>query len=115
MGWTTEDRAAADLATSLFAGLGEVSVRRMFGGAGVYLDGLIFAIIHEGAIYLKGDAELAAAFAAKGCRQFAWTSPKRGRAVRMNYWTLPEAALDDADEACVWARKALEVARRSRK
>ena len=47
----------------LFTPMGPVSVRRMFGGAGVFKDGLMFALLSDDVIYLKTDAALRAAFA----------------------------------------------------
>ena len=44
----------------LFAPMGPVNVRRMFGGAGVFRDGLMFALLSDYVIYLKTDAALRA-------------------------------------------------------
>jgi len=107
MAWTSDDRAAAELATDLFSGLGEIEVRRMFGGAGLYLHDAIFAIVYQGEIYLKTDSETAAWFEEAGAHQFEWVQPKTGRPVKMRYWTIPEPALDDPELACEWARMAL--------
>ncbi len=110
MAWSEEDRVAAEVARGLFDELGEIRVRRMFGGAGVFLDATMFAIIHGGAIHLKAEGESAQALRDMGARQFEWTPPSRGRPVRMNYWSLPETALDDPDMACSLARPALGLA-----
>lgn len=103
----------ADFVRELFAGLGPVSVRRMFGGAGAYAQGRMFALIADEVIYLKTDAALKAALAAEGSQPFVWvpeSGPKQGQRVEMSYWRLPEAALDDPDEATKWGRMALAVA-----
>lgn len=50
MTWTAEDQAAADLAREVLGTLGPIDIRRMFGGAGIYLHGIIFAIILDGEI-----------------------------------------------------------------
>ena len=44
----------------LFAPMGPVSVKRMFGGAGVFRDGLMFALIADDTLFLKTDAALRA-------------------------------------------------------
>lgn len=106
-----ETAIAADLAQELFADLGRISVRRMFGGAGIYSGGVIFALIFEGEIYLKTSADTVADFEQAGCRQFVWVSPKQGKTLKMDYWTLPDFALDDAEAACEWARRSLEISR----
>jgi DNA transformation protein len=114
MAWSTEDRAAAALAEDLFAPLGRIEIRRMFGGAGIYCDGVFFAIVDRGEIYLKADAESEPLFAAAGSRCFAYSRRDRDEPMRLGFWTLPEEALDDADAALDWARRALATALQAR-
>jgi len=92
-----------------FDGLGRLEIKRLFGGAGVYASGVVFALLDDGVVWLKADETLAQAFREAGCRQFTYPT-KDGRTMAMGYWTLPEAALDDPDEAVAWARRSLEVA-----
>ena len=95
----------ADIAgvLELFDGLGDLSHRKMMGGLSIYHAGQIFAILSsQGEIYLKASGEFSDRLAAEGSRRFEMDD---GRG--MNYWTLPEAALDDPDAACDWARDAL--------
>jgi len=103
-------------AEELFAGLGARS-RRMFGGAGLYAQGVMFALIDDSeAIFLKADAALAADLAAEGCAEWVYTypsGPKAGQSATMGYWSLPDAALDDPAVACDWGRRALDVALRA--
>ena len=90
--------------------LGKVSVRRMFGGHGVYIDGLFVAIVDEGRAWFKADAESEADFAAAGCSPFVFEA--RGKEVATSYWSLPESALDSPEEMRPWARKAIAAALR---
>ena len=97
----------------LFAELGPITIRRMFGGAGVYAEGRMFALLAEDTIYLKVDPALKADLGAAGSQPFVWRpdqGPKAGQAVEMSYWRLPDSALDDPEEACQWARRAVAVA-----
>ncbi len=96
----------------LFAGLGPVSIRRMFGGKGIYFDGVIFALVLYDELMLKADTETAPDFKEAGCRQWVYTNPKSGKPVAMPYWSVPDEALDDPDEMTPWARKAVEAGRR---
>jgi DNA transformation protein and related proteins len=107
--------AAADLAfaADLFSGLGHVEPRRMFGGAGLYAGAVMFGLVDDGRIYLKTDDALQADLKAAGAVSWIYTEkrgPKAGVAQETSYWSLPESALDDPDEACAWARRALAVA-----
>jgi DNA transformation protein len=91
----------------LFEDLGGVTARAMMGGLAVYRDGRIFAIVGSGdRVYLKAAGAFAEALAAEGAEQFSYARPG-GSVARMGYWSLPEAALDDAEAACAWARRAL--------
>jgi DNA transformation protein len=93
----------------LLEGLGPVRIRRMFGGAGVYADDVMFGLIDDEVLYLKTDEALRAELAAEG--SIGWVySRAPGKWEETSYWRLPETALDDPDEAVAWARRALDVA-----
>src|SRR3974390_1699989 len=107
--------SAADMAFArdLLAGLGPVETRRMFGGVGLYAGKVMFGLIDDGRIFLKTDAALQADLAAAGGQ--AWLStarkgPMAGVPQETSYWSLPDSALDDPDEAVAWSRRALAVA-----
>jgi len=107
--------SAADLAfaTDLFSGMGAVSARRMFGGAGLYAGAVMFALIDDGRIYLKTDQPLQRDLQAAGAVSWIYTErkgPKAGVPQETSYWSLPESALDDPEEACAWGRRAAAVA-----
>lgn len=92
----------------LFAGLGPVEVKRMFGGAGIYLDDACFALIVDEVIFMRGDDLLGPLYEEAGSEQWIYDgrNPKRGP-VAMPYWRLPDQAQDDPEEAVDWARKSL--------
>ncbi|MCJ8143249.1 TfoX/Sxy family protein [Ancylobacter sp. A5.8] len=92
-----------------FAAFGPVRVRAMFGGSGIYADGLMIAICVDGQIYLKADPALAQSLREAGGHAF--TYEKQGKPVTMGFWSLPESALDDGDELASLAARALSVAR----
>lgn len=98
----------------LFAGLGPIHIKRMFGGAGGYADGLMFLLLADDAIHIKADEALKAELGAAGSGPFVWTpqnGPRAGEQIDLGYWRLPDSALDDPEEAAAWGRKALAVAR----
>jgi len=95
----------------LFAQLGPVRIGRMFGGAAVYLDDACFAtLLGDAAILMRGDDVLGPELEAAGGTR--WVYERAGRTpVAMPYWSLPDSALDDPEEASAWARRALVPAR----
>lgn len=95
----------------LFAPLGGVSFRRMFGGVGIFKDGLMFALIADGTVHMKVDAATKAAFEAEGCAP--WVYEGRNGPVTMPYWPAPERLFDEPDEFAEWARRAFDVAVRA--
>ena len=101
-----------ELLEELFAPLGGVTIKRMFGGLGVFKETLMFALVSDDVLYLKADEATAPRFEGEGYGR--WTYPGHKRAVAMPYWQLPERLLDEPDEFVEWARAAFEVARRNR-
>lgn len=94
-------------ALDLFAGLGPLSTRKMFGGLSIYCDGTIFAIVmNDGRILLKGAGNMQDRFEAMGLNRWDFVR-KDGSPTHMPYWYLPDSALDDAEEATALAREAL--------
>ncbi len=100
-----------------FAPFGPVTVKRMFGGAGIWSDGLMFGLVFDGAIFLKVDATSIPDFKREGSRPFVYTrakSPDRVGRHSLSYWRLPERLYDDPDELVVWAARALAIAERKK-
>ncbi len=105
MGLTRDEIEAA---RDLFAGLGEITTRRMMGGLCLYHRGMIFAIVMgDGGIFLKGTGGFVGELEAAGCTQWSYQREGRAKPTTMSYWSLPDDALDDPDIACDWARRAL--------
>lgn len=102
-----------DAIADLFAALGPVEIRRLFGGKGIYHRQVIVAIELRGELMLKGDEELAPELEAAGCRRWTYTNKRHGKLVAMPYWTVPDGAVDDPEEMGVWARKSYEAGLRS--
>ena len=59
-----------DHLADLFEAFGPVTVRRMFGGHGVFRDGLMFALVVDDALYLKADEQNRAMFESCGLPRF---------------------------------------------
>ncbi|MGB8586302.1 MAG: TfoX/Sxy family protein [Pseudolabrys sp.] len=110
---TIPDRRIVDVEFihDLFQPFGAVSVRRMFGGAGLFADGVMFGLVSGGQIYLKVDATTVPCFEHEQCEPFEY-STKNGKRALTSYWRLSDRLYDDADELARWARRALAAARR---
>ncbi|MEQ8603324.1 MAG: TfoX/Sxy family protein [Marivibrio sp.] len=94
------------------AGLGPVTTRAMFGGAGVFKDGVMVALVAFDQLYFKTDAETRPRFEAEGLPPFTYDG-KRGRPVVMSYSLCPDAALEDPELFADWAGQAIKAARRA--
>jgi len=102
----------AEAVRELFREFGPVDVRRMFGGQGIFVDGMMMGLIAGGVIYLKVDAETVARFDREELPPFSYMTGK-GRKVMTNYRKLADRLYDDPDELVDWARDAEGVARRA--
>jgi DNA transformation protein len=91
--------------------LGPVNARRMFGGHGVFLDGLMFGLIADDQLYLKVDDHNRTAYEAQGLLPFTYTG--KGRPIEMSYREAPSEGFDDPEILCDWAREAYAAALRS--
>jgi len=83
----------------------------MFGGAGIFADGLMIALVSDGEIFLKADQQTIPVLAAEGSRPFTYGA--KNRRVAMSYWRLPDRLLDDPEELGNFARAALGAAHRA--
>lgn len=105
-----KDDGFLDYLHELLGPLGKVSIRRMFGGHGVYLDGLFIAIVADGRIFLKVDEETKPRFLAAGCAPFAIVH--KGQPLEMSYWSVPDEAMDTSEDMAPWAKLAIGAAMR---
>lgn len=105
-------REFAAYAVELLGAVGPVAARRMFGGYGVYCDGVMFALIADDVLYLKADAASRGAFERAGSEPFVYDA--RGRRMTMAYWRAPDEVMESRELAAPWARTALAAALRAR-
>lgn len=93
----------------LLDGFGPVDMRRMFGGAGLFRDGLMFGLVADDALYFKvGDANRAD-YADTGAAPFTYAT-KDGQRRLTSYYQAPAELFDDPDALVAWARKAYDAA-----
>lgn len=108
MGALDQDIARAK---ELFSDVGAISSRKMFGGAAIYADGRIFALVLSGQLMIKADIvrapNLVEALEAEGAERWRYEKSGGAAPVAMPYWTLPDSAYDDPEIAADWARRSL--------
>ncbi|MGF0538362.1 TfoX/Sxy family protein [Agrobacterium sp. ES01] len=96
----------------MFSSLGQITIKRMFGGKGMYRDGVIIAVDLFDEVMLKADEQTAPEFERAGARQ--WVYQREGKSpVAMPYWSIPEDAYDDPDLMEKWVRLAYEAGMRA--
>src|SRR5450756_1622585 len=95
----------------LFGPFGTVGARRMFGGHGVYLDGLMFAIVSQDTLYLKADEMNRIEFEQAGCEIFSYA--RKGRRATLGFFRPPEDAMESPELMLPWARTAYAAALRA--
>ena len=106
------DTGLIDWIEEALAPFGQVSFRRMMGGATLYLDGTIFAIVGDDMLWFKSDAVADPLWDAEGCARFTYAR-KDGSMATMNYRRAPDGVFDDADLLGEWAALAVETGRRA--
>ncbi len=87
-----------------------VMARRMFGGYGLFRDGVMFALIAGGHLYFKVDAQSRPQFEAAGLQPFTYA--RQGKLVALSFHRAPERVFDEPDQARLWGTLALAAALR---
>ncbi|MCA9120715.1 MAG: TfoX/Sxy family protein [Planctomycetaceae bacterium] len=98
----------------MLSDLGDVRSRAMFGGYGIYHEGVMIGLIASGVFYLKVDDENRAAFEAEGSKPFTYRRKGKTKAVAMSYWEVPVDVLENREDLYQWARDAHAAAVRSK-
>ena len=94
-----------------FGELGSVTPKSMFGGIGLYHNGVFFGILARDTLYLKTDAHNVGDYEAAGMKPF---KPYPDRKGTMRYYQVPLDVLESPIELAAWARKAIAAASRVR-
>lgn len=106
------DTGLIDWVAEALEPMGTVTKRPMMGGATLYLDGIVFAIVsQDGALWFKADATSDAIWDAAGCIRF--TFDMGGKTGSMNYRRAPDDVFDDSEAMQHWAALGVEAGRRA--
>lgn len=102
-------REFCDFVIEQMTEFGPVETRRMFGGAGIFHEGIMFGLIADDTLYLKADGELAPVFRSEGLDPFGYDT-RAGRRTLTSYWRAPERCLEDRGEMAAWCRNSMGAA-----
>ena len=90
---------------------GPCEARPMFGGFGIFHQGLMFGLIADGNLYLKADDDSRGMFEAEGSDAFSYY--KKAKRYQLSYYLAPEAFFEDPEACLYWARMAFDAALRN--
>jgi len=108
---STEQREVVAHIVDLLQFIGPVESKSMFGGFGVFLEGLMFGLIADNELYLKVDTENLQDYEDLGLQAFSFE--KNGKEFKMSYYQAPEEAMEDAELLSTWASNAYGAAMRA--
>lgn len=89
----------------------DIRARAMFGGYGLYQDGIFFGLVANDILYFKVNDTTREKYIKYTMKPF---SPY-GQAVMQSYYEVPVSIIENADELNDWATEAYEIARASKK
>jgi DNA transformation protein len=102
-----------DYVVDQLSGWGQVSARRMFGGAGLYRDGAMFGLIADDVAYLKVDDSNREDFVKEGSSAFN-PYPEKTKTYVMSYYEVPADVLENPGQFAEWAERSLAIARKKK-
>lgn len=103
---TGDATETAERLVDALGSLGDVTSKRMFGGYGIFGDGVMFALVDSSGVpHLRTDESTTTQFDDAGSAKHS----------RMPYWSIPDAVLNDDTSLLQWAKSALEVAQAAKK
>lgn len=105
-----EEKEFVEYVVDLMQSLGPVCAKGMFGGYGIFLEGLMFALVDDCTLYFKADKETEKEFTKRRLPAFSYY--KEGKELKLSYFEAPDDVLEDSDEMNRWASQAYEVALR---
>lgn len=92
--------------------LGSILAKRMFGSQGLYLEGVMFALISDDCLYVKADERTLPSYLAQG--MWPLTYERQGKTITLSFYSVPEELLEDREALLKLARQALAAAHRSK-
>jgi DNA transformation protein and related proteins len=111
MAISSEEKEFAAYVVDLMQSIGPVESKRMFGGFGVFLDGLMFGLITGNVLYIKADEDSKKDFLQLGLLPFSYS--KKDKTMSLSYYQAPEEAMENVEIMSGWANKGFAAALRA--
>ncbi len=105
-----EQREFALYIVDLLQSIGPVSAKPMFGGFGLFLDGLMFGLIADSSLYFKADTLSKGEFEKNDLAPFTYF--KQNKPMQLSYWQAPDECLDSSEAMLEWGSKGYLAAQR---
>jgi DNA transformation protein and related proteins len=99
------DDSFAEFIRDQLQDLDEVTLRRMFGGYGIYAGSQFFAILLAGRLYFKTDSQSRVRYTERGMEALRATAKQ----VLTNYYEVPPDVVEEPEQLASWARRAIAV------
>lgn len=93
---------------------GNIKVRKMFGGFGIYKNNIFFALIANNILYFKVDSANQSDYESFGSKPFSYAN-KNNKIISLSYWEVPIDILENRDRLEEWVDNAIQAARRAKK
>ena len=106
-----KEKEFAAYIVDLMQSLGSVDAKAMFGGFGIFLNGIMFGLIFDNVLYLKADKTTEEEFKELGLEPFTYN--KKGKELNMSYFQAPEEVTEDHEQMNIWGMKAYKSALRA--
>ena len=107
------DKSICDDITPRLTLMGPVTGRRMFGGFGIFIEGLMFGLVADNVLYLKVDDGNRPHSEAAGSQPFTYQG--KSKPIQMSYWKVPEDVFGDGAGLVEWGTESHAAARRAKK
>ena len=107
------DNGFVEYILDLLSPYGNIRSRRMFGGYGIYLDKLIFALIIDNELYFKVNDSLFDEYKQAG--SYPFTYQRNGKTITFSYWYIPVQIIENQESLKEWFNKSIIIVKEAKR
>lgn len=101
------------LLEDVFIGIHDLSSRAMFGGFGLYKNGIMFGLVSDDEVFFKVDIHTIPKYEMIGSRPFTYVHNDK-KQITLSYWLVPSDVLENREQVCLWIEESYQVALRAK-